>query len=67
MTGVNALPPNRMTGAERLDEIAAILAAGLVRLRAKQSSQLYAGHAESSLPSGAEESVYRTHRNGEFR
>ena len=32
----NALDPNRMTAAERLDEIAEILAAGLKRLRLRE-------------------------------
>ena len=32
----NALDPNLMTAAERLDEIAQILAAGLKRLRLRQ-------------------------------
>ena len=32
----NALDPNRMTAAERLAEIGEILAAGLLRLRARQ-------------------------------
>ena len=31
----NALDPNRMTAAERLDELAAILAAGILRLRTR--------------------------------
>ena len=33
----NALDPDRMSTAERLDEVAAILAAGLVRLRNRRS------------------------------
>lgn len=45
----NALDPNRMTTAERLDEVAAILAAGLVRLRARQSSRLSANLGDSCL------------------
>jgi hypothetical protein len=40
--GTNALAPGRMSTGERLDEIAAILALGLVRLRAQQSSRLSA-------------------------
>jgi hypothetical protein len=32
----NALDPNRMTAAERLAEIGEILAAGLLRLRARE-------------------------------
>jgi hypothetical protein len=40
---------NRMSAAERLDEIADILAAGLIRLRARKSSGLSAHRGESSL------------------
>ncbi len=36
----NALRPDRMTTAERLDELASILAAGLIRLQARKSRQL---------------------------
>ena len=45
----NPIPPCRMTAAERLAEIAEILAAGLMRLRARQSSHLSADCGESSL------------------
>ena len=45
----NALNPDLMTAAERLDEVAEILAAGLMRLRARQSSPLSADFGESSL------------------
>ena len=45
----NALSPDRMTPAERLDEMAAILAAGLRRLRARQSSKKSGERGESSL------------------
>jgi hypothetical protein len=47
--GANALPPDRMTARERLDEIASILALGLVRLRARQSSRIAAVSENSSL------------------
>jgi hypothetical protein len=36
----NALHPDRMSAAERLGELAAILAAGLIRLQARKSRQL---------------------------
>ncbi len=36
----NALRPDRMTTAERLGELASILAAGLIRLKARKSRQL---------------------------
>jgi len=41
--------PDLMSPAERLDEIAAILAAGFIRLKLRKSSGLSAGHGESSL------------------
>jgi hypothetical protein len=40
---------NRMSAAERLDEIADILAAGLIRLKARKSSGLSRDCGESSL------------------
>jgi hypothetical protein len=46
---MNPLHPRHMTAAERLDEIADILAAGLIRLRARKSSALSRDHGESSL------------------
>lgn len=45
----NPLHPRHMTAAERLDEIADILAAGLIRLRARKSSRLSRDRGESSL------------------
>ena len=45
----NPLHPGRMSAAERLDEIADILAAGLIRLRARKSSALSRDDGESSL------------------
>jgi hypothetical protein len=45
----NPLRPDLMTPAERLDEIAEILSAGLMRLRARKSSPLFPDHGESSL------------------
>ena len=46
---LNALKPELMTAPERLDEIAEVLAAGLMRLQARQSSALSAHCGESSL------------------
>jgi hypothetical protein len=40
---------DQMSAAERLDEIAGILASGLMRLRARQSSPLSPHAGESSL------------------
>jgi hypothetical protein len=46
---MNALSPEQMTAAERLDEIAEILGAGLMRLRAGQSSPLSIPNGDSFL------------------
>jgi hypothetical protein len=46
---MNPLHPRHMTAAERLDEIADILAAGLIRLRARKSTPLSRDRGESSL------------------
>ncbi len=45
----NGLDPDLMSPEERLAEIAGILAAGLMRLRARKSSCLVADDGESSL------------------
>ena len=45
----NGIDPDRLPAPERLAEIAEILAAGLIRLRARQSSHLSADCGESSL------------------
>lgn len=45
----NALHPDLMTAPERLDEIAEILVAGLMRLTARKSTPLSAHSGESSL------------------
>jgi hypothetical protein len=45
----NALSPDRMTAAERLDEVAGILALGVMRLVGRKSSPLSADDGESSL------------------
>ena len=45
----NALSPDRMTAAERLDEVAEILAVGAMRLAARKSSALSAPSGESFL------------------
>jgi hypothetical protein len=45
----NPIPPSRLTAAERLAEIADLLAAGVMRLRARKSSLLSGHSGESSL------------------
>ncbi len=57
MSGPNALSPDRMTAAERLDEVAEILAAGAMRLMARKSSRLSAERGDSSVDFTAERSV----------
>jgi hypothetical protein len=64
LAGPHGVLAGHMTADERLREIAAILAAGALRLRAKQSSQVVAGLSDFPLHSVAEESVCRTDRNG---
>lgn len=53
----NGIDPDRLSPAERLAEIAEILAAGLIRLQSRQSSPLSADSGESSLD-------YTAHRSG---
>jgi hypothetical protein len=45
----NPLAPTRMSPAERLAELGRILAAGLIRMKASQSSPLSADLGESSV------------------
>jgi hypothetical protein len=52
----NPLHASHMSAAERLAELAEILAAGLMRLRARQSTPLSAHCGESSLDCAAHQS-----------
>ena len=54
----NALNPDRMTAADRLTEIGEILAAGLIRLRARQREAEARQSGESSLDFSADQSVH---------
>ena len=54
----NALHPRHMTAAERLDEVAEILAAGAMRLMTRKSSRLSAERRDCSVDFTAERSVY---------
>ncbi|WP_223291915.1 hypothetical protein [Defluviicoccus vanus] len=54
----NALSPDRMSAAERLTEIGEILAAGLIRLRARQREAEARRSGESSLDFPADQSVH---------
>lgn len=53
---MNALAPDHISASDRLGEICEILALGLIRLRARQSSKLSAGSGESSLDFTAHQS-----------
>lgn len=55
---INALHPDRMSAAERHDEIAEILAAGLMRLKARKSSPLSPTGRESLLDCAAHQSSH---------
>ena len=54
----NALRPDRMSAAERLDEVADMLAAGLIRLKARRSRALSADTGDSRLDFTAPQSGY---------
>jgi hypothetical protein len=56
----NALDPNLMTAAERLNEIGEILAAGIMRLRAK--TQKGEGHRDIPLDFPAHQSRHGRNR-----
>ena len=58
MSGSNALSPDRMTAAERLDEVAEILATGAMRLMARKPSRISADRGDRSVDFTAERSVY---------
>ena len=65
-TGPNPIHPDHLTTKERLGELCAILALGLLRLRARdhattaQSSGLSAGRGESSLDRRGQPSGHAT-------
>jgi hypothetical protein len=54
----NALDPNLMSAAERLEEVGEILAAGLLRLRARQRQRQAADTGDVSLDFTAGQSVH---------
>ena len=58
--GGNPLPPHLMTPEERLDEVARILAAGLVRLRQKGSRSEPSHLEKNSLDFSPARSVHAT-------
>jgi hypothetical protein len=56
----NGLSPDLLTPTERIAEIGALLAAGLIRLHASQSSQTSAASRDSSLDCAPDQSVHAT-------
>ncbi|TNC61828.1 hypothetical protein FHG71_20825 [Rubellimicrobium roseum] len=60
---MNPYPATRMTPTERRAELCAILALGLRRLRARQSSELSVRSGESSLHIRADQSGHATVSN----
>ena len=56
----NALSPDYMTTAERMGELASILAMGVVRLRARKSRRISANQVESGLDFTAPQSGYES-------
>ncbi|RLP22757.1 hypothetical protein D8676_22765 [Mesorhizobium sp. YM1C-6-2] len=59
-TGPNALRPALMSPAERRAELCALLALGLVRLRARQSSETSADPENGLLDCAADQSGHAT-------
>jgi hypothetical protein len=61
---MNAVKPDTLTASERLDDIAEILATGLMRLRARQSSSLSSDLGDSSLDCADGQSGHANVLNG---
>ncbi len=59
----NALDPSRMTPAERLDEIAGILAAGIRRLRTRETSYEFKELGDFRLDFSPAESTHGPEKN----
>jgi hypothetical protein len=62
LAGANALAPDLMTPAERLDEIARLLAAGLLRLCRRQASTYQRDPEKNGLDFSPDRSVHATAR-----
>jgi hypothetical protein len=62
---MNALDPDLMNTDERLAVLAGLLAAGLIRLRARQSSQLSGDRGESPLDCSPHRRRHVSHQNME--
>jgi hypothetical protein len=62
LAGGNPLPPDLMTADERLDEVAQILAAGLIRLRQRGYLQDHSGLEKNNLDFSPDRRVHATAR-----
>jgi len=62
LAGANCLHPDLMTSDERLTELARILAAGLLRLRWRESEKHVSHLEKNSLDFSADRSVHATTR-----
>jgi hypothetical protein len=62
----SALKPHSMSTADRLNEIAEILAVGLMRLRARQSSSQSADFGEGLVDCAADQSGHAKVLNGDL-
>jgi hypothetical protein len=62
---MNALDPGLMSTNERLAEVARLLSVGLIRLRARQSSQLSGDRGESPLDCSPSRRRHVSHQNME--
>jgi hypothetical protein len=60
LAGANALAPDLMTADERLDEVARLLAAGLLRLRQRQHQNRCNGLEKNSLDFSPDRSGHAT-------
>jgi hypothetical protein len=60
---MNGVKPDRMSSAERLTELGRILATGLIRMKARQSSPLSADRGESSVDFAARQSGHATRKS----
>ena len=64
-SGPNPLPPTNMTPSERRGELVRLLALGLVRLHARQSSELFSQTENSFVDLPLNQSGHATRSTGE--
>ena len=65
LSGPNPLPPIHMTPSERRGELVRLLALGLVRMNARQSSELFAETENSFVDLPLKQSCHATRSTGE--